>query len=116
MRLAIVLFVSGFTGLTLTRCKSVTIREQVYEQRKENEKASEIVEKYIPEGRDRQAVKNALSKSTELLEMADKARTTAEADAKEAEADASKWRWLKGIGLALLSAGAIFGVFRLFKR
>lgn len=116
MRLAIVLFVSGFTGLTLTRCKSTPIRESVYEQRKENEKASEIVEKYIPQGKEREAVKRALSNSSKLLEVSDKARTEAETEAKEAEADASKWRWLKAIGLTLLSAGAVFGLFRLFRR
>lgn len=115
MRLAIVLFISGFTGLCLTRCKSPQLKKEIIEQRIENEQATEIVKKYIPEGKDRTFIQNALSKSSELLEVADKARTKAEDTAKETEGDAEKWRWLKGIGLTLISAGAIFGVFKLFR-
>jgi len=115
MRFAIVFFVSGLTGLYLSRCASPPLRTQIIDQQRDNEEAEEIVKKYIPEGKDRTFIQNALSKSSELLDVADKARTKAEDTAKETEGDAEKWRWLKGIGLTLISAGAIFGVFKLFR-
>lgn len=111
----IVLFVSGFTGLCLTRCKSVPLKQEIIEQRIENEQAKDIVKKYIPQGKDRTFIENALSKSSELLEVADKARTTAEVKAEEAQADASKWRWLKGIAIACGLGLAVFGGFKAFR-
>jgi len=115
MRLAIVLFISGFTGLCLTRCKSPQLKKEIIEQRIENEQATEIVKKYIPEGKDRTFIQNALSKSSELLEVADKARTKAEDTAKETEGDAKKWRWLKGIAIAAGIGLAVFGGFKAFR-
>lgn len=115
MRLALVFFISGLTGLTLNRCSSPQLRQQIIDQRIENEEAEAIVEKYIPEGKDRAKVKTALSKSSELLEVADKARTQAEVTSKEAEADAKKWRWLKGIAIASGVGLLVFGGFKAFR-
>lgn len=115
MRLVIVLFVSGFTGLCLTRCKSPQLKKEIIEQRIENDQAKEIVKKYIPEGKDRTFIERALSKSSELLEVADKARTEAEVKAEEAQADAKKWRWLKGLAIAGGLGLAIFGGFKAFR-
>jgi len=112
---ALMFFVSGFTGLILTRCASPQLRTEIVEQQRNNEEAEEIVEKYIPKGKDRTTVTNALAKSTELLGLADKARSTAEAEAKEAEADAGKWHWIRNLGIAALAAGALFGGFKLFR-
>lgn len=115
MRFAIVFFVSGLTGLSLSRCASPPLRTQIIDQQRNNEEAEEIVKKYIPEGEDRRTVTNALSKSSELLGMADKARTEAEVKATEAEADAKKWRWLKGLAIAGGVGFLIFGGFKAFR-
>lgn len=114
MRLA-VMFISAMTGLALIRCASPQLRPQILDQQRENEEATAIVKAYIPEGKDRRKVTDALAKSSELLEMADKARTEAEDKAKEAEADASKWRWAKGLAIAAGLAAVAFGGFRVFR-
>jgi hypothetical protein len=115
MRFAIVFFVSGLTGLFLSRCASPPLRTQIIDQQRNNEEAIEIAEKYIPQGKDRETVKNALAASSRLLEVTDKARTQAEVKAQEAEADAKKWRWLKGIAIASGVGLLIFGGFKAFR-
>lgn len=73
-RALILLFVSGFTGLSLTRCKSYDITRKIEDQRTENEEAKEIAEKFIPVGPHRDRVVNALDRSSKLLSDTDKAR------------------------------------------
>lgn len=74
MRLAIVLFVSGFTGLCVTRCKSYDITQKIKEQRTENEEAKKIAKRYIPSGPYLARVVDALDGSSSLLSKTDKER------------------------------------------
>lgn len=115
MRSVIVLFISGLTGLVLTRCASPQLRREIVEAQVENAEAVSVVQKYIPAGVERQRVERALSRSSELLEKTEAARTEAETTAAEAQADASKWRWLKGLAIAGGVAALAFGAFRLFR-
>lgn len=115
MRPVIVLFISGLTGLVLNRCASPQLRREIVEAQVENAEAVAVVQKYIPAGAERQRVERALSRSSELLEKTEAARTEAETTAAEAQADASKWRWLKGLAIAGGVAALAFGAFRLFR-
>ena len=115
MRPVAALFISGLTGLVLTRCASPQLRRAIVEAQVENAEAVAVVQKYIPAGAERQRVERALSRSSELLEKAENARTEAETTAAEAQADASKWRWLKGLAIAGGLAALAFGAFRLFR-
>lgn len=117
-RVLILFFISGLTGLNLTRCKSIPIQEKIIRQEQQNEEATDIAQKYIPVGKDRQTVVNALKNSSELLRKADQETQKAQAAEKAAEADASKWHWVKGIGITLgVGALAFCGLkmFRLFR-
>lgn len=113
MRLAIVLFISGFTGLNLSRCKSYQIPEKIIRQEIENEEAKEIVETYIPVGAHRDKVVNALKNSSKLLVETDKARQEEKADKEKetlrADKNAGAARtifWAKvAAGLALAALG-----------
>ena len=82
MRLVIVLFISGLTGLVLTRCASPQLRREIIEAQVENAEAVAVVQKYIPAGAERQRVERALSRSSELLEKTEAARTEAETEIK----------------------------------
>lgn len=113
MRLAIVLFISGFTGLNLSRCKSYQIPEKIIRQEIENEEAKEIVEAYIPMGPHRERVVNALENSSRLLKETDKARQEEKADKEKETLRADKnagaaktifWAKVAG-GLAIAALG-----------
>lgn len=80
MRFAIVFFVSGLTGLYLSRCASPPLRTQIIDQQRNNEEAEEIVEAYIPIGANREKVVRALENSSKLLSETDKARQAEKAD------------------------------------
>lgn len=111
----IVLFISGFTGLNLSRCKSYQIPEKIIRQEIENEEATQIAQRYIPAGKDQQKVVGALKNSSELLREAEKETQKAQAAEKAAESDAKKFRWIKGIAIAAGIALAVFGGFKAFR-
>lgn len=113
MCLAIVLFISGFTGLNLSQCKSYQIPEKIIRQEIENEEATQIAQRYIPAGKDQQKVVGALKNSSKLLVETDKARQEEKAEKEyqkaEAEKNAGAARtifWTKvAAGLALAALG-----------
>jgi len=102
-------------ALSLANCKSISIPEKIIKQEESNEEATQIAKKYIPVGQSQEKVVNALTESSRLLEQSNAETQKAQAAEKKAEADASKWRWVKGIGIALIAAAAGFGVFKILR-
>lgn len=89
-----------------SRCKSYPIKEEIKEQRNENEKAKEIAKAYIPAGPDQERVIRALDGSSELLtktgEEAEKEK--ARADKNQGAADFIFWGKILG-GIAIAGCG-----------
>ena len=90
MRFAIVFFVSGLTGLTLSRCKSYDVTQKITEQRTQNDKAKEIATKYIPIGPMLDSIITALDGSSELLVETDKERQKEKSGKEEEKIRADK--------------------------
>lgn len=90
MRLAIILCISGLTGLNLTRCKSYDVTQKITEQRAQNEKAKEIAKKYVPLGPMLDSIITALDGSSELLVETDKERQKEKAGKEEEKIRADK--------------------------
>ncbi|MBS0616636.1 MAG: hypothetical protein JSR44_00495 [Spirochaetes bacterium] len=113
-RLVVILTVI-IIALLVTRCASRQLTRDVVEQQVANTEAVQIAEQYIPTGPHRDKVVGALNASTELLATSDAARQKAETSAAKNQADATRWRWVKWGGGALLVALAGFGVFKIFR-
>lgn len=109
-----VLFVSGFTGLCLVRCKSLPVAESIAEQRVENRAAVETAKRSNLPPKEKEQIVNAIENSSQKLTECGKDNANLRADLTAAE-------WYKGalwklvIGNAVLVIGFLVWLFK-FRR
>lgn len=104
MRVIFIIVVCWIVGLT--RCASVPIEREVFEQQSKNDKAKQAATKYVPEGADRDLIFNALDESSRLMERQGKKLSTETARADENQSAADFLFWLKWGG-GILTIGLI---------
>lgn len=104
--------VLGLCVLCDVRCSTPQLRQQAAEQITENERAAAIVDAWLPAGPDRDAVKAALSRSSQVIKEQSGAIVEAEQKANEAEEAAKKWqRLVWAIRAAILAAMIAAGLY-----
>ncbi len=96
-----VLFVSGFTGLCLVRCKSLPVAESIAEQRVENRAAVEVAKRSNLPPKEKEQVVNALDNSSKKL-------TECGQDNANLKADLTAAEWYEGAFWKLVIGNAVF--------
>lgn len=110
------LLVLGLCVLCDVRCSTPQLRQQAAEQVSENERASSIVDAWLPAGPDRDAVKAALKNSSHVIKEQSGAIVEAEQKAEKAKSDAEKWQRLVWAIRAAVLAAMIAGAFYLWRK
>lgn len=94
-RLWVWVLIIGLCILCDTRCTS-SISVKAAKQVANNERATELVDAYVPHGSDRDFIKKALQASSATIQDQASALEVAEQKANKAESDARTWRLVKG--------------------
>ncbi|GAB4436321.1 MAG: hypothetical protein OHK0011_19440 [Turneriella sp.] len=102
----------GLCVLCDVRCSTPHLRQKAAEQITENERAAAIVDAWLPAGPDRDAVKAALKRSSQVIKDQSGAIVEAEQKAEKAESDAGNWQRLvwafRAVVLAVMIAAAFY--------